>query len=206
MSDTAPRSSKTLVIIIAIVTGLGLYNCSGNQDQQTASSPTSYSTYSHELSDAFAVTSAARYPSPSPIDTATTAATVGTNQPAICEGTPSPSGVSLISVTVVEGAAGHPSGAATATWNYNGDVSADKVTFSITSNSATCVVTFLGGEMTTNTFISAGKNTPITIPIPFTSYEQQIPIPAAIGPSFSQDWTADMLVNGVQVGQCRAGL
>lgn len=193
MSDRASKPNTILVIIVAIITWLGLCSCSSNQDQQTATSPTSYPAYNHEFSDTFAVTSAARYPNPSPIDTASTA------QTAICEETPNSSGVSLIGVTIAEGAA-------TATWNYSGDVSTEEVTFSITSNSATHVVTFLSGEMTTNTFISTGKNTPIAIPIPFTPYEQQIPIPAAIGPSFSQGWTADMLVNGIQVGQCRAGM
>lgn len=202
--DSIPRA--TLVAIVATMTGLGLYSCSGNQDQQNAAPLTSYPAYSYEVSDTFVVTSTARYPSSSLIAPATTTATAGAGQSVICEETPSPLGISLISVAVEKGAAGHPSGAATATWSYSGDVSTGEVTFSITSNSATRVVTFLDGEMTTNSYISAGKNTAITTPIPFASYQQQIPIPAAIDPSFSQGWTADMLVNGVLIGQCRAGL
>jgi len=200
--DSIPRA--TLVAIVATMTGLGLYSCSGNQDQQTAAPLTSYPAYSYEVSDTFVVTSTARYPSSSLIAPAT--ATAGAGQSVICEETPSPLGISLISVAVEEGAAGHLLGAATATWSYSGDISTGEVTFSITSNSATHVVTFLDGEMTTNSYITAGKNIAITTPTPLASYQQQIPIPAAIGPSFSQGWTADMLVNGVLIGQCRAGL
>lgn len=114
-------------------------------------------------------------------------------------------GLSLLAVNIVDGSIGHPPGAKTVTWEYSGDVNQGQVTFGVASSQGTRLVKYDHGEMISNSYMKfSGSNHYIHAPVSLTPDALSAPIPAAIGPSFETGWSADIAVDGVQVGECWA--
>lgn len=175
--------------------------CACGSSDTTSSSTSAMSTTTEQ---AITYTAAAPTSEVTKTDTEVVASTEPLS--ATCEEShPGESSIVLTSMTVVDGAAGHPAGSKTVTWSYTGDTTGKQVTFGVSSKQATRVVKFQKNQMIANSYMKFGadaQNVNISVPVSFTPNEQQAVIPAAIGPTYNQSWSGDLSIDGVRVGSC----
>ncbi|USC16248.1 hypothetical protein [Rhodococcus sp. 11-3] len=115
----------------------------------------------------------------------------------------------LTEVDVQDGATGHPSGAKTITWHWDGDISTGTVAFTATMSGPngqpiTRGVKLIDGEVIANYVFSGARQENISIPPRWNDASISVALPAAsgtiLGSSFN--WSADLEVDGESTGKC----